>query len=226
VRKTNPISRLRILDCGLGTDLRRDAPRGLSPRPRAGQSCKTNPIPRLRIADWEQTCGGMPALPPATSALRRPIVQNEPNFAGGPEPGRSKMRETNPIRGANRAKRSQFAPCSRGRERSRGPIMQNKAKLGQDGTSGGRRLGEAECAKRTQFQAGPGGPGPQGARDVGESCKTNPISESRPAGGMPTIPLFHRSSIPIFVVHPSQQWRCGRLDGVNLGSILSGDSIR
>jgi hypothetical protein len=50
-------------------------------------------------------------------------------------------------------------------------------------------------------------------------------SENGPAGGIPIIPLFHHSSIPVFVVHPSQQWGCRCIDGGKLGCILSGDSI-
>jgi hypothetical protein len=57
------------------------------------------------------------------------------------------------------------------------------------------------------------------------SCKTNPIWDDWPADETPIIPLFYHSSIPIFAVHPSQQWGCRRIDGVKLGSILSGNSI-
>jgi hypothetical protein len=55
------------LDCGLDTDLRRDAPCGLPPRTRAGRSCKTNPI-CLRTGrqgrGWSQSCETKPILPP------------------------------------------------------------------------------------------------------------------------------------------------------------------
>ncbi len=51
-------------------------------------------------------------------------------------------------------------------------------------------LHRAKCAKRSQFGRVRPGPG-------GRLCKTNPISESWPAGEIPIIPLFHRSSIPI-----------------------------
>jgi hypothetical protein len=58
---------LSIADCGLDTDLRRDAPCGLPPRTRAGRSCKTNPI-CLRTGrqgrGWSQSCKTNPILPP------------------------------------------------------------------------------------------------------------------------------------------------------------------
>ncbi len=106
LRKTKPISRLRIADweqtCG-GTPVLWPAAFGLRRAKCAkrtqfgaarlasgGESCKTNPIPRLRIADWIQTCGGTPALRPAEGKTRKtkpisatprgtgilPVVQN------------------------------------------------------------------------------------------------------------------------------------------------------
>ncbi len=59
-----------------------------------------------------------------------------------------------------------------------------------------------------------------------EMCETNPISSGARYPHHSNIPLFHRSRIPILAVHPSQQWGCWRIDGGNLGSILSGDSVR
>jgi hypothetical protein len=68
-RQTKPISRLRISDCGFGTDL--------PPRARASRSCKTKPnlgrMGYLGDGPWEQH-----------------IVQNEANFSG--RPGRRKAK--------------------------------------------------------------------------------------------------------------------------------------
>jgi hypothetical protein len=55
--------------------------------------------------------------------------------------------------------------------------MRNEAKLGRAGASGGWRVGEADCAKQSQF-ARPGRVGRGlGAWDVGQMRKTNPILE-------------------------------------------------
>ena len=93
-----------------------------------------------------------------------PIVRNEPNLAGRPEPRRAKC-----------AKRTQFGPrgqalagpnvrnepnfgeissfkCEAGRPgglRAQGPIVQNEAKLAGPAPRPGPR--RAKCAKRTQF---------------------------------------------------------------------------
>jgi hypothetical protein len=53
-------------------------------------------------------------------------------------------------------------------------IVPNKAKLGQDGRSGGRHIRDACCAEQTQF-------GPAPAAIGGEMCQTNPILV-RPSG--------------------------------------------
>ncbi len=211
------------------------------------------------------------------------------------------MRETNPIRGVNRAKQSQFAPCGWVRERSRWPIVQNKAKLGQDGTSGaaasarpiapnkpnsqqcrvgrghrsvgrganaqnepncpkrgteavsrlrisdcglrigdrsaaGRpcgllpRLWQARCTNKPNWlgpimQNEPNFSGRPGSRRTRCAERTQfPAGQDTPHHS--NTPLFHHFSIPIFVVHPSQQWGCWRIDGASLSSILSGDSVR
>ncbi len=59
-----------------------------------------------RIADWGQTCGGIPALRPATFGLRRPVCTNKPNsrsqscktkpISGGPAGTKGQMRKTKP----------------------------------------------------------------------------------------------------------------------------------
>jgi hypothetical protein len=147
----------------------------------AGQMCETNPISRLRIADWiQRDCRGADQPSPG------PVVQTN-------QIGRSELCETNP----------NWRGVGRGRPTYQEPIVQNKAKLGQDGTSGGRRIREANCAKRTQFPAGPSGTGLGG-----RLCETNPISESGPAGGpvvqtnpicrRPDTPPFRSSIIPVF----------------------------
>ncbi len=98
--ETNPISRLRISDCGLGTDLRRNAPCDLPPRPCAGQSCKTNPIPATMPI-------GRSAFPGEQS------VQNEPNFPARPGGTRPQGRGTR----GKCAKRTQSGPAWAGPER-------------------------------------------------------------------------------------------------------------
>jgi len=108
-----------------------------------------------------------------------------------------------------RAKQSQSRRCRVGR--------------GQGDVGQGCCTNKANWPARPEMGAGRGSH--QWSCRLGLSRQTNPISESRPAVEMPVIPLFHHSSIPIFVVHPSQHWGCWRIDGVNLGSILSGDSI-
>ncbi len=70
MRKTNPISRLRIADCGLGTDLRRDAgPVACCLRPAEGKMRKTNPIPGG--AGWGRGHRGV---------ARGEDMRNEPNL--------------------------------------------------------------------------------------------------------------------------------------------------
>jgi len=114
------------------------------------QSCETNPIAWRRRRG--RTCGGMPALPLATSALRRPIVQSEPNSPAMPGgPGYRSV-----ARGAN----AQNEPNSRRRRLGRGHrvppsplalrasglpgrIVQNKANL-PDGPNGDKGLRERE----------------------------------------------------------------------------------
>ena len=75
-----------------------------------------------------------------------------------------------------------------------------------------RRKAETE----SQFATAPGGMGPQGRvtramyktnpiwpglggsrAPEGERCKTNPIPVSLPAGGIPSIPVFYHSTIPV-----------------------------
>jgi hypothetical protein len=58
IGKTKPISRLRIADCGLGTDLPRDAPCGLLPRACAGQLYKQTQLAGANRAKRTQFAAG------------------------------------------------------------------------------------------------------------------------------------------------------------------------
>jgi hypothetical protein len=91
-----------------------------------GELCETNPILRLRIADWIQSCGGTPAVQPAASAVRRPIVRNEPNFARAPRNGRGRA---GPPR-AKCAKRTQSGPAWAG-PGTRWRKLQNEPNFGE-----------------------------------------------------------------------------------------------
>ncbi len=118
--ETNPISGLRMGRCGLGADLRRDAPWGL---PAQGPVVQTNPI------------------------------------------GRSELCKTNPI-------------C-RSRRRSGGRIVQNEPNFGPSGLPG-----MPDCAKRTQFSAGPGGTKSQGRRTRGKRAKRSQFGGEFQASGV------------------------------------------
>jgi hypothetical protein len=84
--KTNPISGRPRADPGVGCTNKANRLRVPSDGRGAARSPLLAPGPSVRneanlsIADWGQTCGGTPALQLATSGLRGPIVQNEPNF--------------------------------------------------------------------------------------------------------------------------------------------------
>jgi hypothetical protein len=117
---------------------------------------------------------------------------------------------------ANDAKRTQFPPLveevGRGRptldqvegRRHEEMRMQNKAKLGRTGASGGRCLGEPIVQNEANFSIADWGlrigDGPAGGRlpcglpppaCAGQSCKTKPISGALDTAG------FHHSSIPL-----------------------------
>ena len=77
--------------------------------------------------------------------------------------------------------------------------MQNKAKLGQDGTSGRRRAREGRWRKTNPISAGAGWDGARRMRDARRLCKTNPIRPGRPrmgAGGRPGGECAKRSQFP------------------------------
>ncbi len=101
--------------------------------------------PNASLADCGQICGGTPAPRPAVFGLPRPIVQNKANFG---EPGWDRR--------AKCAKHSRSARVSGSRcptlnqvdgRLYQEPIVPNKAKLGQDGTSGGRRAREGPMVR-------------------------------------------------------------------------------
>jgi hypothetical protein len=95
------------------------------------------------------------------------------------------MRKTNPI----------WRGVGRGRPTHKETIVQNKAKLGQDGTSGGRRIRR------------------------GQSCETKPISAVA-AVGSPNIPAFHHSTIPVrcHLCKTNPIWHPGQAGGVPDGA--------
>jgi hypothetical protein len=122
--------------------------------------CETKPILRLRIVDWGQTCGGIPALCPVTSGLRRPVCTNKPN-------SRSQSCETKPMSG--------------GPAGTEGQNVRNKAKLGRTGACGKRwsSCGGGLAGKRNVRNE------PISAKLAGRSgrrrakmCETNPIARS------------------------------------------------
>jgi hypothetical protein len=119
-----------------------------------GQSCETKPIPGG--PGWDGAAG---AWDTGQMCKTNPIRESGPVQAGGrscetkpiwPRLGRTltgERCETKPILPA----RPGMGAGGRGREEPRGPIVRNEAKFEQDGTSEGRRVGEANCAKRSQF---------------------------------------------------------------------------
>jgi hypothetical protein len=109
------------------------------------RSCETKPILRFRIAD----CG----LRIADCGLR----------IGGTVAARANCAKRTQFAGVNCAKRTQFAPSVRewmrmagaGRLR-RGAIVRNKAKLGEDGTSGGRHIRKGPMVQNEPNSGGSG----------------------------------------------------------------------
>ena len=163
------------------------------PGPWRGRMCKTNPISPRGPTGAEANCA------------------KRTQFPAVPEGARPQGRGTR----GECAKRSQFGAV---RLASGGELCKtkNKARLGQDGTSGRRSAREgANGAKRTQFarrcrvgrglggvgrgelcETNPIWPGLGGTRSpLGERCKTNPISG---VGRRVEYPSFHYSIIPPF----------------------------
>ncbi len=127
-------------------------------------------------------------------------------------------------RGVKRAKRTQFGRRGPGgtRSRRRGPIVQNEPNIGHRRKKSG---GDAQPTKSRSVQNEPNFPlgrrraperivqnepnlaPPVTARVARNAlrrhykreklCETNPIPEGWPVGGIPSIPLFHHSTIPI-----------------------------
>ena len=151
-RGTEAVSRLRISDCGLGTDLRparRPAAPDL-PKPAA----QTNPISSR--------------VDPEIGVPGEPGVRNKPNFPAGPGGPRPEGR------GHDCAKQTQFPP-------SRTPGAPDRAKQSQFlAVPGGTRPGERRHGvlyKQTQFppsgtgaRPGDGGATPAGVRFGRRAC--------------------------------------------------------
>jgi len=212
------------------------------------------PARRVGAPNKANLATGLGEGPQGAGGPVRPVVQTKPIFRG---PGLARLVGT-----PNCAKQSQSAasilrnkanfPGRPGSGAARGPIVPNKAKPGQDGTSGGQRPARATCAKQTQFADCGLGTGlqpdaPAASRPASAGrlykqtqftganrAKQTQLPEAGHRGGVgelagrrnphhSTIPSFQHSS---FVVYPSQQWGCWHIDGVRPGSILSGDSIR
>jgi hypothetical protein len=115
--------------------------------------------PNSSIAESGQISGGTPALRPAASTLRRTKRAKQTQFLAAEIPQRSTVlsfHHSRPI-----------------------PIVQDKAKLGQDGTSGERCLREANRAKQSQFPVVPGGTGPEGRGTRGNRAKQTQFPASR-----------------------------------------------
>ncbi len=123
----------------------------------------------LRIADWVQTCGGTPPVRPAASCLRRPTVQNEPNFAGRPGSRR-----------ARRTKRTQFPARPGGMgPPGRGTNARNEAdsRLRREGRGLGTK-GET-CKTNPISRQGRVGQGLGDDGGGGQLCKTKPKDGNR-----------------------------------------------
>jgi hypothetical protein len=150
------------------------------------ESCKTNPIPRLRIADSGQTCGGTPALRPAASSPRRPIVQNKANFTGRPGPqGRG-------TRG-NCAKRTQFPATPGGTRAAKlrifdfGLRIEYRVGLGPPGLRPSGRWPGGGCTNKPNLP-------PAG----GQSRRGDLLRQTNPICAAPAVGTVHHSPIPSF----------------------------
>ncbi len=157
---------LRISDCGLGTDLRRDAgPAACRLQPTEAKRRKTNPIPggagwdevwgpmmqneanlSLRVRKWARTGGREPP--------RGSIVQNKPNFRRAGRGRRSSFPAPRPsgLPRAGCAKQSQFAAEGQGRPSPRACPERSRWAKGLDAATpeGGKRASnKANCRDRT-----------------------------------------------------------------------------
>jgi hypothetical protein len=140
--ETNPIPRLRIADCGLGTDLR--------PPAHAGRLCKTKPI-------CPAGPGGPPPpldLPPSPLRRRRPCKTN-------PIPGGVRWHEAPAAWNAGRT--CETKPISpTGRHPGGESCKTNPICRGRQRTGVGR-----SCETKPICAAGPRGTGARGTRDKG-----------------------------------------------------------
>jgi hypothetical protein len=130
------------------------------------------------------------------------------------------------------AKRTQFArQCRAGRGQrgvGRGTNVQNEpnSRLRRDGRDQGGAGRRTNAQNEPNLPGGAGRDVARGAWDEGQMCKTNPISESWPAGGISqhcTILSFHHSS-PMPIVPNEANSRQGRMGrgprGVRRGAIV------
>jgi hypothetical protein len=161
-RKTNPISRreirttvrnepnLPLADCGLGTDLRRDA------CPAASRLGPATPIvqnePNFLSGDQGRLRKTKPI--PATLSGTRPL---SPPLPRGPAPS-SRFCKTNPISAAGGRCRAGTPNPRRAKARKTNPIGPGRRVNAQNEPNSGRTDGSAgaDCAKRTQFRPGDG----------------------------------------------------------------------
>jgi hypothetical protein len=136
-------------DCGLGIE------RGWPGTTSNAGPCKTKPIARCRLASRGESCETNPIWP-RRRRLTEEIVRNEAKLGwtgvygqlpivvrGVARPG-SETCKTNPI---GRGQMHKTNPISPRRRWLTEEIVQNEAKLRQDGTSGGRRARERAMAQ-------------------------------------------------------------------------------
>jgi hypothetical protein len=163
VKQARPeATRLRIADCGLGTDLRRDACPAARRLARARSDCakRTQFGPRAR--KWARTAGAAERELCETNPIwpgRMVCAQNKAKL-GGTEANRQRRSACRawPGRGVKRAKRTQFRPPQAADGGNCAKRSRTWGGLGQVG-KGGQRL-----------RCGPGG---------SETCETNPIWPGR-----------------------------------------------
>jgi hypothetical protein len=167
---------------------------------------KTNPIRKDETAGTREQASGtgangtkrtqFPAVPGgARPRGRGSNAQNEANF---------RRHQVGPGLGDKGLNMRNKPNLGRGKSGSKCLVEKELWWIGQGNGRGktkpictppGARAGAAggtDCTKRTQFPAAPGGTGPG---DEGRMCKTNPISGGGDTPSIPTIPVFHHSSL-------------------------------
>jgi hypothetical protein len=178
--------------------------------------CKTNPIWRgQRVLDacrakQSQSAGGAQqwarggkSAPPVSPG---PNMRNEANLARTDRNGHAPLGLS--VRNkANSSGAARKASAVRQRSYGQFAIHEVPAKQSQftriDGEGHGtpaRRPALSDprvnCAKRTQFAAGPGGTGPQGRGTRGQSCETNPIWRTKCVKRTQFGPAVERPPLP------------------------------